>query len=965
MNAANALNFSIRWEGRGKEKQDTVVFWTEFFQRVLEVPDVRDFAEFEKPVTVSGRYTGPRPKRLVHQGQGQLNLDGKPSRRKATQKSIDVYVPSAKVIVEQKTLGKDLDASYPQSDGECLTPVEQAIRYNNGLRSSEKARYVVTCNFEEFRIYDLDNQDDLLFSDFVSIKLSELKANVGKFDFLVRAHKEKLVSEKNLSVEAAQLMAKLRDRLAEQYELYGLKRGDLTKLMVRLLFCLYAEDSTLFSPDQFHDYLQDKVPDQQSATFRRALVDLFRTLDTPIDERGMLAGEVKAFPYVNGGLFSGEIDIPFFDEESKRILLDECCPFQWSEISPALFGSLFESVLSSEQRHDGGMHYTSIDNIHKLTTPLFLEGLDLEIRKAGNDQGLLRGLQDKIAGMRIFDPACGSGNFLTQSYIDLRRLENRILERLIDPMGTGQVGLGADATITPKVQIDHFYGIEVNDFAVHVAETAMQIAKHQMDIETAVILNRQISTLPLTKDTSIVEANALRTDWNDVLPAEECSFVVGNPPFLGARNQSPDQKAELKEVFHGSRNCGNVDYVAGWFVKAAEYTVGTHIRCAFVSTNSICQGEQAANVWKPIFDSGIHIDFAHDTFKWSNEASDQAHVFVVVVGFSREGGMKALYHHPRPDSDAEAVTVGNLNAYLMDAPDVLVWNRSEPMCNAPRMGIGSQPIDGGNYLFTPEEMKSFVEAEPGAKGLFRPWMGSNEFINGVSRFVLWLGDLSPKDLRALPKCMERVREVRRFRLASKRLQTKKAAERPSRFGTEIIPKGTSVLVPRVSSARRGYIPLGFVTPEVFCSDSALLISDASLYHFGVLHSRAHNAWMRVVCGRLKGDYRYSGGVVYNNFPWPGVDAGSLGTPVEELVAKNVRERIEGCAQAVLDARASYPECTIADLYDPDDDFLFPDLVKAHRELDAAVESAYGLGDGMEEREIVAHLLSLYAEVDKS
>lgn len=529
-------------------------------------------------------------------------------------------------------------------------------------------------------------------------------------------------------------------------------------------------------------------------------------------------------------------------------------------------------------------------------------------------------------------------------------MENRILDRL---QGDGR-------PLSSKVRIDHFCGIEINGFAVRVAETAMQIAKHQMDVETGAIIGQDVETLPLTKDTSIVEGNALTMDWNDILPSEECSYIVGNPPFLGAKKQSKEQKDEIKSVFHGSRGCGSLDYVAGWLMKAAEYARGTQARCAFVATNSICQGAQAAPAWKPIFDLGMSIDFAHDTFRWSSEAADQAHVFVVVVGFSRGEGEKVLYHHETPDAEASPKSAGNINPYLRDAADTFLWDEKAPICDAPVMRIGNKPIDGGRYLFTTEEMVAFIESEPEAESLFRPWMGSSEFIRGESRYVLWLGDLAPNELRNLPKCMERVRAVRDYRLASKSAPTRKIADMPTRFHVETMPKGRSVLVPKVSSEGRRYIPLGFVEPDVFCSDLVFLIPDAGLYHFGVLHSQVHNAWMRTVCGRLESRYRYSRGVVYNNFPWPGAAPESAGIPVENLVSKKARQRIEACAQAVLDARKSHPGCTIADLYDPN--AMPSDLRSAHRALDAAVERAYGAGFDGDEDKIADHLFALHATI---
>ena len=965
MNLAKAKEFVVRWRGRGNEKSETAKFWMEFAQMVLEVADPYDLLCFEKPVKVSGAYNGSKVKKVVPSEQSQMDFGCKPSKRKSTQKFIDVYIPSAKVIIEQKSLGVSLDASELQSDGSWLTPLEQALRYNSGLRPSEQARYVITCNFSEFRFYDLEYQDDLFQGKHETVFLEDLDKNLPVFDILVRTHEEELRKERELSIEAARLMARLRDELEEEYALFELNRDDLTVLMVRLLFCMYAEDAALFEPNQFRDLLKDETPDQETAEFVETLSKLFEVLNTPMESRKRtLAGKYSAFPYVNGGLFADEIDIPFFTEESKAILLDECCPFQWSQISPALFGALFESVLSPEQRHDGGMHYTSIENIRRVTRPLFLDGLELALRKAGNSKGKLLDLQKQISNLKILDPACGSGNFLTQTYVDLRRIENEILDRLVDPNGTGQGALLVDEKYSPKISIGSFYGIEINDFAVHVTEAAMQIAKHQMDVKTSVVLNRSIDTLPLTKDTSIVEANALRIDWNDILPAEECSYVLGNPPFLGARNQSKVQKEELQDVLKRTKNSGNVDYVAGWFHKAADYVADNPIRCGFVATNSVCQGEQVANVWKPLWDRGFRIDFAHDTFRWESEAASQAHVFVVIVGFSRLGGPKRLFHHPNPDAEATELQVGNLNAYLADGPDCFIWNRSKPICLVPEMGIGNKPIDDGNYLFDAEECKTFLAEEPGAKEFIHPWVGSKEFINGKNRFVLWLGDATPEQLISMPKCYERVLAVREFRLRSKSSGTRKLAETPTQFHVQNIPTGASILIPQTSSSSRQYIPMGFIGPGTLCSNAVRLIPNSSLYVFGVLQSRVHNAWVRRTTGRLKDDYQYAARVVYNNFPWPGVSKSKLDVPVEQAIPEDVKSKIEQAAQAVLDARREEMEKgrTIADLYSPVKFFMYKNLMAAHKRLDAEVEKAYGFIPGSEEVEIVNRLFDLYSKL---
>lgn len=960
-----AALFAQRWEGRGREKSDTQQFWMEFFQAVLGIKDTYDYCTFEKPVRVSGTYNGPKVRNRIDANQQQLDLPCKPSRKKVTEKSIDVYLPLAKTLVEQKSLGKDLDEVYKQSDDMWLTPFEQAYRYNSSLPFNEMARYIITSNFEEFRIYDLDYQEDLFNSGCTIVKLEELPDKLPLFDFLVREHEEQIKEDRELSSEAARLMAKLRDALAVEYELYDLPDHDLVKLMVRLLFCLYAEDAGLFPPMAFRNYLKDKEPGNATGEFRESLKKLFAILDTPDSERRMVPGELDIFPYVNGGLFSGEIAVPFFTPDTKYFLLQECSAFNWKKISPPLFGSLFETALDPKLRAANGMHYTSPENIRKATRPLFLDALKRDLARAGLNKRELERLRNKLASLKFLDPACGSGNFLTQTYMELREIENEALSRIVSLKQTaGQMAWAGEGRYSPKVNINQFYGIELNDFAVEVARVALQIANHQMDQKTSVILQEEIVSLPLTKQTNIVRANALKTDWGGVLPSEECSFVMGNPPFLGSKQCSDEQRAELAEVYGDIPGAGTSDYVSGWFVKAARYIAGTDTRCAFVSTNSICQGEQVANIWKPLADMGVQIDFAHDTFRWTNKADKVAHVFVIVIGFGNAGrkGMKALYHHADPDAVAETILCDNINAYLRPAPDLFVTNRSKPICAAPLIGIGNKPIDDGNYLFTESEKDEFLSLEPQAAELMHPWVGSREFLHGEKRWGLYLGDITPQQAKNLPLCMERARKVKEFRLKSKSAPTRKIANNPLHYHVENMPKGTSIVIPKVSSERREYIPMGLIEPGVLCSDLVFLVSDASLYHFGVIQSRPHNLWMKTIAGRLKSDYRYSSGIVYNNFPWPGAHVGGEEVPVEELVSKSQRQAVEIAAEKVLDARAKFPEATLAELYDPGSAFLFRELMNAHRSLDAAVEHAYGWKSGLSDDEITAAVVLLYCEL---
>lgn len=687
-------------------------------------------------------------------------------------------------------------------------------------------------------------------------------------------------------------------------------------------------------------------------------MDLFEAIDMPLDKRDEYMDEdLAAFPYVNGGLFAdSSIIVPQMTPEILEAITDASQDFDWREISGVIFGGVFEGTLNPETRHAGGMHYTSVENIERCLKPLFLDELWDELHEAEGErtatkrkQALAR-LHDKVASITIGDPACGSGNFLTEAYRQLRTIENRIIEdELSEETGNaGQTSLVIAQDSPVRVSLDQLYGIEINDFAVSVAKTALWITEEQMLRKTQEIyVGYDFDFLPLRSLSNLHEGNALKTDWSEVFP-DDLTYLVGNPPFLGARNQSKEQKAELLEVFDGAKNAGNIDYCGAWYMKAARFTQGKCTRCALVSTNSICQGEQVANLWKPLHDLGIHIDFAHNTFRWDNEAADKAHVFCVIVGFSRESGTKTLFYHATPDSDEEQIPMARINAYLKDAPDVFIYSRSKPICDVPEMGIGNKPIDGGFYLFTDEEKDDFLKKEPKAEGFFHPWLGSKEFIHGYHRWCLWLGEATFSDLKQLPECRKRVEQVREYRLASKSAGTRKIADKPTRFHVENMPEGSSIIIPEVSSSRRKRVPMGFVGPEIFCSNKVRLIPNASLYHYGILQSQFHNAWVRIVTGRLKDDYQYSANIDYNNFVWP--------EPTESQ-----REEVERCAQAVLDARDAQEGATLADMYDPKNETFFPELMSAHKALDAAVEAAYGVDFGGDEEKIVAHLFNLYAK----
>lgn len=919
---ADAERFATKWRGKGDENQDTQLFWIDFYQNVLGVEDAIGMLKFETPVATAAS---------THNGY------------------IDVLVPSAKVIIEQKSRGIDL-AKPETRQGRLVTPAQQALAYAQGIALSQQPRYVVACNFAEFWVYDRE-RDSLCREPMFKLALEDLPKNLAAVQFLKGKGEAPETVSQAVSIEAGKIMAKLHAMVAEAFDDPDTPENHhaLSVLMTRLMFLMFCEDAGLTAPNAFRDY----IAHFQASDLRQGLKDLFVWLDTPDSERDRYAGDwLRRMPYMNGGLFRERTEIPPLSENFRTTLVVEGCQeFDWTGVSPTVFGSIFEGALSHDHRRANGQHFTSPANIHKLIDPLFLDDLNAEFEAAcakpvagGARTSALKKLHTKIGSISILDPAAGSGNFLTESYLCLRKLENRILFELqSEQLAFSFEDSGYHDVL---VSLENFHGIEIEDFACCVARTALWIAEKQADMDTAKVTQRVYQELPLKDYGGIVNANSLRIDWNDVVPATNVDYVVGNPPFLGARLQSREQKQEMLDVFNGSRNAGNIDYCGAWYMKAAQYTEGMHIRCAFVSTNSICQGEQVANLWKPIFDLGVHIDFAYKTFRWNSEANDEAHVFCVIVGFSREGGTKALFNVG--SKGITSVSPGNINAYLVDAPDVFVWNRTNPLCEVPKIGIGNKPIDGGFYLFNDEEKREFVEKEPASEKFFRRWIGAREFLHGETRWCLYLGGATFAELKSLPKCRERIGLVRQYRLASTSAPTRRLAETPTRFHVENMPMGNAVVFPRHSSERRAYIPLGFINSETLCGDANLLLPNASLYQFGVLQSQFHNAWMRTVAGRLKADYRYSGGIVYNNFIWPDADPKAMAS-------------IGRCAQAVLDVRAAHPDATLADMYDPDNDFLFQDLMKAHAALDAAVETAYGVDFGGDEEKIVAHLFKLYAE----
>lgn len=910
-----AAAFAKRWEGRGYEKGESQTFWIELLTEIFGVESPSVFITFEQ--------------------QAQLDHTS----------FIDGMIPSTHVMIEQKSLGKDLRQAIKQSDGSLLTPFQQAQRYSAALPYSQRPRWIVTCNFAEFDVYDMENPK----GEPSRILLKDLEKEYYRLQFLVEQQGIHLQREMEVSMKAGEIVGKLYDAFVTQYDADDPQSlRYLNILCVRLVFCLYAEDAGIFGKrDMFHDFLAH----YQTEDMRMALVQLFEVLNTPADKRSKyLNPNLAAFPYTNGGLFAEQIDIPQFTDELRETLLQHASlDFDWSEISPTIFGGVFESTLNPETRRSGGMHYTSIENIHKVIDPLFYKDLRktfdncLEETNIKKRMQRLHGLQDKMANLKFFDPACGSGNFLTETYLSLRRLENEIIKQIYS---VEQLNVFENPI---KVSIHQFYGIEINDFAVTVATTALWISEAQMMAETEKIIHHDIDFLPLKSYANIHEGNSLRIAWEEICPKDELDYIIGNPPFVGYSLQSKEQKADLLNIFVDEKGkpyktAGKIDYVAAWYYKAAQMMQNTNIHAALVSTNSITQGEQVAAIWKPLKEMfGVHIDFAYRTFRWDSEASLKAHVHCVIVGFSDTSNNKSklLFDNGKVEE------AKNINAYLMDAEDVFIESSKKPICNVPQMVTGNRPADGGYLIIEADEYAEFIKKEPTAKSYIKKLVGADEYINNKKRWCLWLVGVSPAIIKSMPLVMERVRLCKEDRLKGA-TDRQKLADTPAIFRETLNPE-TSIIVPVVSSQNRKYIPMGYIHKDTICTDRINFLPNATLYHFGILESNVHMAWMRAVCGRLKSDYNYSKDIVYNNFPWP--------SPTTEQQAK-----IEASAQAILDARALYPDSSLADLYDPT---LMPkELLQAHRQNDRAVMQAYAFPVKMTESECVAELFKRYAEIVK-
>lgn len=914
--AAAAAEFAERWKDRGYERGESQPFWIDLLSNVYGIETPSDgFIRFED-----------------HRKVDASNF-------------IDGRIPSTRVLIEQKSLGKDLRKGILQSDGKTLNPFQQARRYVVSLPVSEHPRWIVTCNFSEFLVYDMEQPD----GEPQQILLENLGKEYYRLLFLVDSNNEHLDKEMEVSIKAGTIVAKIYDELLKQYDDNSPEALRwLNILCVRIVFCLYAEDAEIFTHDQFHDYLAS----YEAKDLRRALQDLFEVLNTPMEKRSKyLQEELKAFQYTNGGLFEEEIEIPQFSEELKQILLKNAClGFDWSEISPTIFGALFESTLNPMTRRSGGMHYTSIENIHKVIDPLFLNDLQHELDEILKEkierqrQKKLEAFQDKLASLTFLDPACGSGNFLTETYLSLRRLENEVIrERFHD-----QSLIGFEEMNPVKVSIQQFYGIEINDFAVTVATTALWISEAQMLRETEKIIRRDIEFLPLKSYTNIREGNALRIDWQSVVPKEKLNYIIGNPPFVGKKEQTKEQKEDLTNLFDKkAKGIGNIDYVAGWYKKALNTIYKTNTKVAFVSTNSITQGEQVPILWRELYKQNINIIFARRTFRWDSEASEKAHVHCVIIGF-----VSGSYKNGKYIYDGEAVKrVNEINPYLVAGSPLFIDKREKPICNVPEISYGSMPIDDGHLILEREDVDTLLRESADNAKFIRKYAGGAEIINNRERWCLWLQGFSPDDLRKSPIVCHRVQQTREFRESSNRPQTVKLALTPWLFGEIRQPDTNMLVVPKVSSERRRYIPVAFVSPDTIINGSALIVPNATLYDFGIIISNVHMAWMRAVCGRLEMRYQYSGSNVYNNFPWP--------TPTDEQ-----RERIEQSAAAILQSRALYPTSTLAGLYD--DNFMPPELRRAHQANDRAVMQAYGfpVNSVFTESQIVAELFRLYEEMTK-
>lgn len=889
---SNSIEFAKEWAGESREHAEAKTFWDQFF-RIFGL-NRRLIASFEEPVkNIKGQYG-----------------------------FIDVFW-KAVLLAEHKSAGKDLDKAASQA----FEYIQSLAREN---RHDEIPRYVILSDFRRFVLFDLETDAKHEFP------LGELYKNVDKLAFIPGYKQHDFAQEDPINIKAVQIMGDLHDTL----EAGGYTGHDLERLLVRILFCLFAEDTGIFDRNAFQLYIENHTH-ADGSNVGAAISEFFAVLNKPTENRQAgLREELAELPYVNGELFAEMLGFPAFDRAMRNSLI-AATRFDWSQISPAVFGGLFQAVMEPSERRKIGAHYTSERDILKLIGPLFLVDLKASLDKAGKDRNKLKKLHDRMGTLKFLDPACGCGNFLVIAYRELRIIELEILKRLL---GDQQA---LDVSLLAKIDVDQMYGIEIEEWPARIAEVAMWLMDHQMNLRLSEQFGEYFVRLPLKKSPHIVHGNALAIDWTEILPIEECSFILGNPPFIGSKYQSAEQRAEVKAIVGEKvRGVGLLDYVTAWYFKAARYIQDTDIRVAFVSTNSVSQGEQAGVLWGELLKYGININFAHRTFAWQSEARGAAHVHVVIIGFSAKPmPSRQIFDYEHIKGDPTASIAKSINPYLVDAATVVITNRSKPISRVPNIGIGNKPIDDGNYLFTEEEKKKFVREEPSSEPWFRRWYGSREFINRCPRWCLWIGDCPPHELRAMPHVLRRVENVRRFRLSSGSGPTQKLAETPTRFHVENFPKSDYLLIPKVSSERRNWIPIGFMSSHDLCSDLVFIVHNASLFHFAVLSSGMHMAWVRTVCGRLKSDYRYSAKLVYNNYPWP------------KSVSDERHIAVEAAARDVIQARTEFSDASLADLYDP---LAMPArLAKAHARLDRAVDRCYRSQPFASERNRVEFLFDLY------
>ena len=901
---ARAAAFSQEWADAGYEKGETQLFYQEFFT-IFDLP-VRRVAAFEEPVKLLGDKRG----------------------------FIDLFWKGV-LLVEQKSAGRDLTKAKTQ-----------AFSYFPGLKDADLPRYLLLSDFQTFELYDLDEDESVAFT------LAELPQHVEKFGFILGVQKRSFKDQDPVNIEASERVGQLHDALADA----GYTGHDLEQFLVRIVFCFFADDTGIFEPrDIFLDLLENRTQEDGS-DLGGWLMQLFQVLNTPVDRRSTILDEdLSRFPYVNGDLFREQLLIPSFNSEMRQRLID-ACHFNWSEISPAIFGSLFQSVMDKDERRAKGAHYTTEKNILKVIEPLFLDELRAEFQRlrARRDNRRLPELiafQHRLGRLRFFDPACGCGNFLIIAYRELRALEIEVLKEI---RPHGQLDMLAQSLSV--VDVDAFYGIELEEFPAHIAEVALWMMDHIMNNRLSLEFGQIYARIPLEKSPHIRHGDALEFDWAELLPPGKCSYVLGNPPFVGAKNQKPHQRKQVRRIAALGRSGGTLDYVSAWFIKAGEYIQRSEAQIGFVATNSITQGEQVAQLWPLLFDRcALEIAFAHRTFAWGSDAPDMAHVHVVIIGLAKRETApreKRLFSYDTPSGEPHESLHTALSPYLFDASGltdsrIVVKESAQPLNGLPPLLSGSQPIDNGNYIFKAEERAAFLREEPGAELYLRPYVGSREFLQGGERWILALQDASPTDLKAMPKVVERMQAVRAFRAKSKRKSTLAIADYPTQYNVNVIPSTPFLVVPEVSSERREYIPIGWLEPPVIPSNKIRILPNATLWQFGLLTSTMHMAWVRNIGGRLKSDFSYGIGIIYNTFPMPPVSAERL-------------QRLEPYADAVLAARAAHPNATLADLYDPD---LMPvELRRAHRALDIAVDRLYRRSPFSSDRERIEYLLGLYEKM---